>query len=152
MFDNITVDGDGRVLIQEDPGGNAYLALTWRVEPDAPPASRAEAVLVSDAQRFLSGAPNFLTIDEESSGILDVTDLVRHARWYQKGRQYFLADMQAHYDIPGALVQGGQFYLVASPPQADGDDRGDDRDDDGRGDDRRSSVTSDVALRKSGRN
>ncbi len=29
MFDNITVDNQGRVLIQVDPGGNAYLAKVW---------------------------------------------------------------------------------------------------------------------------
>jgi hypothetical protein len=115
MFDNMTVDGDGKVLIQEDPGGNAYLALTWLVDPTAPLASRAKAVLVSDAARFSANPPTGLTIDEESSGIIEVTDIVRHANWYEEGRRYYLADMQAHFNISGPLVQGGQLFLIAAP-------------------------------------
>jgi hypothetical protein len=54
---------------------------------------------------------------EESSGIIDVTDDVREANWYEKGRRYYLADMQAHYGLPAPLVQGGQLYLLISPKQ-----------------------------------
>jgi hypothetical protein len=112
-FDNLTVDGDGAVLVQEDPGGSSYIAKTWRIDPDNPLA--AAQIVESDRTRFISGAPLFLTTDEESSGIIEVTDLVKPALWYQPGRRYFLADMQAHYSLPGDLVQGGQLYLLASP-------------------------------------
>jgi hypothetical protein len=34
---------------------------------------------------------------------------------YEEGRRYYLADIQAHYNLPNPLVQGGQLYLVISP-------------------------------------
>jgi hypothetical protein len=111
-FDNITVDGDGRVLVQEDPGNNAYIAKTWQVDPST---GTAVQILESDRARFLPGAPGFLTQDEENSGVVEVTGIVSSARWYEPGRRYFLADMQAHYPIAGEFVEGGQLYLIASP-------------------------------------
>ena len=39
------------------------------------------------------------------------------ARWYEAGRRYYLANMQAHYNVAGEVVQGGQVYLIASPGQ-----------------------------------
>ncbi len=115
FFDNITVARDGAVLVQEDPGNQAYIAKTWRVDPVAHAAIQ---VLESDRARFRPGVDPlmFLTQDEENSGIIEVTDIVRNARWFEEGRRYFLAVMQAHYDLPG-LVEGGQLYLVASPRQ-----------------------------------
>jgi hypothetical protein len=115
QFDNMTVDGDGMVIIQEDPGGNTYLARVWQVNPSAPAGQRAASVLIHDPARFSAGPPAGLTIDEESSGIIEVTDLVKSANWFEKGRRYFLADVQAHYAIPGELVEGGQLLLIASP-------------------------------------
>jgi hypothetical protein len=56
------------------------------------------------------------TIDEESSGIIDVTDLFRGASWYTGGR-IFLADVQAHYLITGELVEGGQLLLLQAVPE-----------------------------------
>lgn len=53
-FDNITVDDDGQVLIQEDPGNSAYIAKTWRVDPAKPLA--AVQIFESDRNRFLLGA------------------------------------------------------------------------------------------------
>jgi Bacterial protein of unknown function (DUF839) len=112
-FDNITVDGDGAILIQEDPGNAAYIAKTWRVDPAAPLS--AVQILESDRTRFVQGAPKFLTQDEENSGIIDVTEIVKPALWYEAGRRYYLADMQAHYANGTTLVEGGQLYLLVSP-------------------------------------
>ena len=72
-------------------------------------------IFESDRARFLPGAPGFLTQDEENSGVIEVTDLVRNANWYEAGRRYYLGNTQAHYGIPGELVEGGQVYLMASP-------------------------------------
>ena len=85
-------------------------------------------ILESDRARFQPDAANFLTQDEENSGIIEVTDLVKSAKWFEKGRRYFLADTQAHYSInntnnpqgfenPDELVEGGQLYLISSPSQ-----------------------------------
>jgi len=112
-FDNITVDGDGFVVAQEDPGNSSYIAKTWRINPAAPLS--AVQILESDRSRFLNGAPNFLTQDEENSGVIEVTDIVSNANWFQKGRRYYLGVTQAHYGLPVPLVEGGQLYLIASP-------------------------------------
>ena len=80
-----------------------------------PATKTAVEVLHSDPARFGPPAPPPFTVDEESSGIIEVTDIVASAWWFQHGRRYFLADMQAHYGIQGEAVEGGQLYLIASP-------------------------------------
>lgn len=114
QFDNITVAGNGFVLIQEDPGNTPYIAKTWVVNPVT---KETTDVLASDSQRFAAPPLAPFTVDEESSGIIEVTDLVKTAVWYELGRRYFLADLQAHYAVPGEFVEGGQLYLIASPKQ-----------------------------------
>lgn len=101
MFDNITIDPDGHILIQEDPGGQPYLAKVWQYE-----IATGDLTLVAEhnPDLFTPGAPNFLTFDEESSGIIDVSHIL--------GPGYYLADVQAHYSLPGELVQGGQFWVL----------------------------------------
>jgi hypothetical protein len=133
QFDNITVDGDGAVLIQEDPGNTPYIARTWKVNPVT---RTATAVLQSDPERFGAPAKAPFNVDEESSGIIEVTSLVRSAWWFDRHRRYFLADLQAHYLIPGELVEGGQLYLVASPRSHRHHDHDDDDDDHRDKDDR----------------
>ena len=114
-FDNLTVDAAGSVIVQEDPGNNAYIAKVWQVDPVT---RSAVQIFESDRTRFQPGAVGFLTQDEENSGVIDVTDIVRSANWYETGRRYYLGNMQAHYAIPGELVEGGQLYLMASPQAA----------------------------------
>ncbi|HEX5688711.1 MAG TPA: alkaline phosphatase PhoX [Roseiflexaceae bacterium] len=106
MMDNLTVTRRGQVMIQEDPGGNDYLATVRRY-------SIANDTLTEiakhDPERFLPGAANFLTNDEESSGIIDVSDIL--------GEGWFLLDVQAHYNIGDTeLVEGGQLLALHSPP------------------------------------
>ena len=128
LFDNITVDGRGHVIVLEDPGNTPYLAKIWDVDP----ATRTSVeIFESDAARF--GPGGTITVDEESSGVIEVTNIVRSARWYEPGRRYYLSDLQAHNELGGELVEGGQLYLIASPRvhQKDGDD--DDHDDGRRG-------------------
>jgi hypothetical protein len=115
-FDNITVDAAGQVIVQEDPGNTSYIAKTWKIDP----VTKAYVqIFESDRERFVSGTPGFLTQDEENSGVIEVTDIVKNANWYEAGRRYYLGNMQAHYAIPGELVEGGQVYLMASPRPAD---------------------------------
>lgn len=107
-FDNMTIGENGKLYIQEDPGNSSYIAKTWEFDP----ATRKWAqVLESDRSRFVSGAPSFLTQDEESSGIIEITSILGR----NDGRRYFLGDMQAHYPIAGELVEGGQLYIAAVP-------------------------------------
>ncbi len=129
MLDNLTMNRKGELYLQEDPGGQEHLAKVWRYD-----VRDAELTLVAqhDPVRFTTGALDYRTIDEESSGIIDVSDIL--------GKGTYLLDVQAHYGLPDAeLVQGGQLLVmrVEKPRKAkDRKDCDDDRDDDrgGRGD------------------
>jgi len=117
LFDNITVDDDGNVIVLEDPGGNAYVAKIWKVNPST---KTAIEIATSDPDRFGLPIPPFTT-DEESSGVIEITDIVSNANWFEQGRRYYLADMQAHYPNGTELVEGGQLYMLISPaPPAEG--------------------------------
>jgi hypothetical protein len=104
MMDNITVDRTGHVLIQEDPGNQNYLARIWSYDT----ASDALTPIAEfDPARFSQGSPDFLTVDEESSGIIDASRIL--------GPGWFLADAQAHYAIGGEVVEGGQLFALYNP-------------------------------------
>lgn len=104
MFDNITVTKDGKVLLQEDVGNNAHIGKIWEYDPTA---DQLTLLAQHDPDRFVIGGSHFLTQDEESSGIIDVTDILGSA-----GQNAYLFDVQAHYNIAGDLVQGGQLGLM----------------------------------------
>lgn len=107
-FDNMTVGENGKLYIQEDPGNSSYIAKTWEFDPAT---KKWTQILESDRSRFLAGAPSFLTQDEESSGIIEITSILGR----NDGKRYFLGDMQAHYALGGELVEGGQMYVAAVP-------------------------------------
>jgi hypothetical protein len=92
-----------------------------------PVTKQATQIFESDRERFAVGAVGFLTQDEENSGVVEVTDIVRSANWYREDRRYYLGVMQAHYPIAGELVEGGQLYLMASP-RSDNDHEDDEAD------------------------
>jgi hypothetical protein len=104
MMDNLTINNSGQIFIQEDPGNQPHNAKIWRYHPDR---DNLSLIAQHDPNRFVSGAPGFLTQDEESSGIIDVSDIL--------GEGKFLLDVQAHYSIAGELVQGGQLLLMQVP-------------------------------------
>lgn len=115
MFDNITVTSDGKLLIEEDPGDHPHQAAIWHVDPETQQAIKVAAVSAA-AFRQLS-SQDFLTQDEENSGIIEITDLLTHAPWYVAGRHYFLSTLQIHAPVADSeLVQGGQLYLLQQDP------------------------------------
>ena len=105
MMDNIAVGDRGQIMIQEDVGNNAHLGKVWRysIANDT-----LNPLAEHDSHLFLSGAPDFLTQDEESSGIIDISNIL--------GEGWFLLDVQAHYGISGELVEGGQLIALHYPP------------------------------------
>jgi hypothetical protein len=105
MMDNITVTKRGSVFIQEDVGNNAHLGRILRYSIAK---NTLEEVAVHDPDRFLAGSANFLTQDEESSGIIPVSDIL--------GDGWFLTVVQAHYPTDAELVEGGQLLLLHFPP------------------------------------
>jgi hypothetical protein len=105
MMDNITITKRGEVVIQEDPGNQVHIAKVWRynIENDT-----LSLVGHHDENKFLAGGLEFLTQDEESSGIIDASDIL--------GEGWFLLDVQAHYSLAGELVEGGQLLALHYPP------------------------------------
>ena len=86
------------------PASDSRLGKLWLYDTNSGLAQIAQ----HDPGRFLSGAPNFLTVDEESSGIIDAANIL--------GPGWFLLDVQAHYGIPGELVEGGQLLAMYVDP------------------------------------
>lgn len=115
-LDNIGVDADGKVWMQEDPGTNPRSARTWVYDPAT---DEVDLIAIHDPLRFgesIPGAGNIaatlpFTINEEASGIIDVTDLLG-----DEDTQAFLVDVQAHYTFTGPLqsevVEGGQLLVM----------------------------------------
>ncbi len=106
MLDNIAIDRRGRVVLQEDPGNQAHLAKIWQYD-----IARGTLAMIAqhDPQRFTPGAVGFLTQDEESSGIIDASDIL--------GEGWFLLDVQSHRSVGDAeLVEDGQLLAMHVPP------------------------------------
>lgn len=101
MMDNIEVTKSGRILIQEDPGSNNRLARIWLFDPQTKDLTD---IAQADRRFAIPGASRYLTNDEESSGILDVSEIL--------GPGWFLWDVQMHRSIPGELVEHGQLVAM----------------------------------------
>jgi Bacterial protein of unknown function (DUF839) len=104
MFDNLTVNTRGQVVMLEDVGNQAYLGGVWVYDIAS---GRLVEIAEHDPNRFTPGASGFLTKDEESSGVIPAPFL---------GAGWYLIDVQAHYPIAGELVQGGQLLALHIPP------------------------------------
>lgn len=105
MMDNLTVNDRGQVLFQEDPGNSDYVAGVFRFDPATGVAAR---IARFDANRFAVGAPDFITRDEESSGIIPVPFL---------GEGKYLLGAQVH-KLTGdpKTVEQGQLLLLQVAP------------------------------------
>ena len=108
MLDNLTIDNAGHILLQEDPGNQSYVAKMYSYNTTTDVLT---TVGQHDETRFVTGGANFLTQDEESSGIIDVQEIL--------GAGQFLLYDQAHYAIAGEVVQGGQLLAFYNPATAD---------------------------------
>ncbi|MFO0894920.1 MAG: hypothetical protein U0574_08195 [Phycisphaerales bacterium] len=111
MMDNMalvnTIQGGTNIVIQEDPGNNAYNAKTRLYEVATDTLS---VVLQSDPARFGDEAtpPSApFTQDEENSGVIDARAVL--------GLGWFIGDTQAHYPLANPLVEGGQLYAFFLP-------------------------------------
>ena len=120
--DNIEVDSKGNILIQEDPGGNDSIArvLAYRISD----GKIATVARFKDVY-FAPGAAQFITNDEESSGVVEATRFVA-----KEGdtKSYYFMDAQVHapaskarLDLVGQpgvsqqlidSIEGGQVYLL----------------------------------------
>lgn len=109
MLDNICVTSRGYVLMQEDVGNNARLGRLWMYDPFG---DNMIEIGISDAALFSTATGPLSTIDEETSGIIDASDIL--------GDGWFLLNMQAHNSaVYGAtaneLTEGGQLMALYIP-------------------------------------
>ena len=104
MIDNIGMDNFGNIMLQEDVGSQAHLGKIWQYNTAT---DALKLIAQHDANRFITGAPGFLTQDEEASGIIDMQSIL--------GAGMFLMVDQAHYALPGELVEGGQLLSLYNP-------------------------------------
>ena len=118
--DNISVDSLGNVLIQEDPGNNAHLAriVSYRISD-----GKVGTIAQFKAEYFTSTGASFITQDEESSGIIDVTTELRTSKsdtasYYMFVAQIHATPAKARPDLDPAdatlakAVEGGQWYIL----------------------------------------
>ena len=101
MLDNITITRRGEAVALEDVGNNAHLGKVWRYNIAT---GSLKMIAQHDPDRFAPGARHFLTIDEESSGVIPMDDIL--------GEGWYLLDVQAHYGTDTELVEGGQFLAL----------------------------------------
>lgn len=114
MYDNMTIDTQGRIYIQEDVGNQAHSSKIWRYD-----LATDRLVEVARHNEALFGNLTLPAVspynqDEESSGIIDVSHIL--------GPGKFIINVQAHYAInvttsrgfsdPNELVEGGQLLLL----------------------------------------
>ena len=118
--DNISVDSFGNVLIQEDPGNNAHLAriVSYRISD-----GKVGTIAQFKAEYFTSTGASFITQDEESSGIVDVTTELRTSKsdtasYYMFVAQIHATPAKARPDLDPAdatlakAIEGGQWYIL----------------------------------------
>ncbi|WP_276133666.1 choice-of-anchor D domain-containing protein [Polluticoccus soli] len=104
MLDNMGIDHYGHILLQEDVGGNAHIGKIWQytITNDS-----FKVIAEHDNSRFLTGGANFLTQDEEASGIFDAQEILGSGMW--------IGVDQAHYSLPSPTVEGGQLFALFNP-------------------------------------
>ena len=113
-LDNLTVSSTGKVILQEDQGNTPRLSKVWTYDPET---DGLVQIAQHDRAKFGSETTPAVvpfTQDEESSGVVDVTDI-----FGKDGGQAYLLDTQAHYPFgaPGSagrteIVEGGQLMLM----------------------------------------
>jgi hypothetical protein len=98
------IDQYGHLLLMEDVGNQAHISKIWQytIVTDS-----LIQVGTHDPNRFITGASEFLTQDEESSGMIDVQSIL--------GQGMFLVTVQAHYPISGEAYEGGQLLAFFNP-------------------------------------
>jgi Bacterial protein of unknown function (DUF839) len=110
--DNLTITQDGVIMIQEDPGNNAHVArlLAYRIKD-----GKLAVVAAFDPKYFTTAGSNYMTIDEESSGIIDATSLLRKGN---DKNSYFFFNAQIH-TYSGVTVVDSSAKGATTPSRPD---------------------------------
>lgn len=121
--DNLTVDENGYIILQEDPGNNEHVArvVAYRI------SDGKTAVLANfDTQYFTKAGTKFITVDEETSGIINVNQFLKAG---SDSKSHFFFNAQVHTKLSVArpeliaglgadavtaldnkAIEGGQYY------------------------------------------
>src|SRR5262249_19062161 len=103
---NMTIDRLGRIVLQEDVGNNARLGRVYVYGIDS---GKLVQVAAHNPKFFQQGSADFITQDEESSGVIDASSIL--------GQGWFLMSVQNHRASSDAeLVEGGQFMAMFIDP------------------------------------
>jgi secreted PhoX family phosphatase len=117
--DNLAIDESGHILIQEDPGANAHVArvVAYRISD-----GKLGVVAEFDKTYFAADSTSLITIDEESSGMVNANAALKKAG---DTASYFFFNAQVHTTtskarleatpvtaIDVAAIEGGQYYLL----------------------------------------
>ncbi|MFM6841952.1 MAG: alkaline phosphatase PhoX [Candidatus Planktophila sp.] len=117
--DNLAIDESGHILIQEDPGNNAHVSrvIAYRISD-----GKLGVVAQFDKTYFAADATSLITIDEESSGMVNANAVLRKAG---DTASYFFFNAQVHTTtskarlestpvdaLDQAAIEGGQYYLL----------------------------------------
>jgi hypothetical protein len=118
MLDNIGPNRHGEIVLQEDIGEQLALGKVWLYDIGS---DTLTPIAEHDPARFAPGGSRFVTADEESSGVIDVSSIL--------GQGWYLLDVQAHNPWNGVslpanfppyddseLVEGGQLLALHVPP------------------------------------
>jgi len=106
MFDNMTIDKNGRIILQEDVGNDNRLGRIYVYGIDS---GKLVQVAAHNPKFFQPGGASFLTVDEESSGIIDASSIM--------GDGWFMLVSQNHKaSSDPELVEGGQLLGMYIQP------------------------------------
>jgi len=107
-FDNMdfeVIDGEPKLYIQEDLGGDSRLSKIWEYNLAT---DIIEELAEHDADVFFTGGANFLTTNEEASGIISLKDIL--------GEGWFAMSIQVHTSSglseSSEMVEHGQIVLM----------------------------------------
>lgn len=128
MFDNITVNQTtGRIILQEDTGAAIHNGKVWEFDPSTftgvTNSGSLRIIAKHDPARFgdrVNGVTTPATLpftnDEETSGIIDITNIMKNSRLHlgNPGEAWYISVDQAHYTtgITADQVEGGQIFVI----------------------------------------
>ena len=122
MFDNMAIDKSStRIILLEDIGDQQARGKVWKYVIGTKVLTD---VAEHDTKYFQPGQTSYITMDEETSGVIDMTDILG-AGWFLLDDQVHLPTAPAGFTAPAAattfpyndteLVEGGALYAAYFP-------------------------------------
>jgi len=99
------IGGEAKLYLQEDLGSDSRLSKIWEYDIAT---GQLEEIAEHVGERFFAGGSQFLTTNEESSGVVSLKDVL--------GEGWFAASIQVHTSVglsdSSELVEHGQLVLI----------------------------------------